>query len=204
MKFEDLQQSWQAQPVEAFTGTPKVEEQKTKWQQRQRKLLRSNIFMSLGFLAAMIGIGWVYFAYRAEFGLPFRISIATCYLLMVVFATVNWRSYAFKNESMDVSAQEYIRYQIGKLNWQRKIVQYYTHVYTILLWLALVLYTWEITERGTALFRFTALAIITAYIGGITFWTTKKKQRKTLLEINGLITELKHINQDFNGDDEKL
>ena len=197
MKFEDLQKSWQEQPVTAFTDDTALEQQQTIWQQHQRKLFIANSCMSMGFLAAMLGIGWVYMAYYKQFGWPFKVSIISTYLLMIVFLVINWRSYAFKKEDRELSSAIYIKYQLTKLNWQKKILLQYTWVYTVLLWLAMVMYIWEITAKGSTTFRFAALGITTAYILGITLWNVLKKQKKTLLKINGLIEGLQKISRGF-------
>ena len=197
MKFEDLQKSWQEQPVTAFTDDTALEQQQTIWQQHQRKLLISNACMSVGFLAAMLGIGWVYVTYHSEFGWPFKVSIASTYLLMIIFLIINWRSYAFKKEDRELSSDAYIQYQITKLNWQKKILLQFTWVYSVLLWLAMVMYIWEITAKGSLAFRFIALSITTAYIAGITLWNMLKKQKKTLLKINSLIEGLQKISSGF-------
>nr|WP_199157606.1 hypothetical protein [Pedobacter sp. ASV2] len=198
MNFDDIQKSWQAQPVQVNTDNKVLNAQKDRWQKNQQKLFKVNICMSLGFLAAMIVIGWVYFSFKAEYGLPFKISIATVYTLMIVFLVISWRSYSFKKRNIDDSSQKYIQQQIKMLKWQKDVITKYTWFYIVLLWLAMVMYILEITLKGTPTFRYTALAITTLYMFGITWWNRLRKQKKQLIEINELIADLESIRQGLN------
>jgi Ca2+/Na+ antiporter len=149
-------------------------------------------------LATLIGIGWVYFSYREDFGLPFAISIITMYVLILVYSIVSWRSYAFKKENLEESSTSYISYQLQKLNWQRKTLTTYIWIYTFLLWLAVILYELEVADRGTVLFKFTLIGITTAYLFGITAWSRFKKPQKHLAEIDEIVIELKNIQKSLN------
>ncbi|RZK68636.1 MAG: hypothetical protein EOO85_23905, partial [Pedobacter sp.] len=190
MEFEDIQKSWQAQSVQVKADNKTLNAQTSKWEKNQQRLLRSNICMSLGFVAAMVGIGWVYFSYHEEYGLPFKVSIAFIYILMIVFSIVSWKSYSFSKSNMDDSSQQYIRKQIKKLNWQKKVITKYTIVYVAILWMALMLYIWEITENASPTFKFFAFGITTTYIIGITIWTNFRKKKKQIVEIDSIIADL--------------
>ncbi|QNK63633.1 hypothetical protein H7F33_03770 [Pedobacter sp. PAMC26386] len=192
MNFEDLQKSWQNQPINVNTDLLKSTLQ-TKWQQYQRKLFFRIILSSIGLFIAMVGIGWVYLSFHQEFGWPFTLSIAVMYTLMLVYVCAYWKSYAFKKENLGTSSGTYISYQLKKLNWQRKIITLYNWVYLALLWLALVLYLWEVTRSGTLIFRWTALLVITAYLFSVSLWNRFKKQKKQLIEIDEIITDLQHM-----------
>jgi hypothetical protein len=191
MNFEDIKKNWQTQPVGATAAAVIIKpELKSKWQQHQQKVLRTNICMSLGFLPAMIAIAWVYISFKDEFHWPFKVSIATMYTLMLVFAAVSWRSYAFKKENFEDSSKDYVDYEIKKLSWQRKLITTYSWIYMALLWFALTMYIFEITTGGNDLLRYSAIGISTLYIVGITFWARRKKQKKQLSTIDNLVAEL--------------
>ena len=198
MEFEDIQKSWQAQSVQVKADNKTLNAQTSKWEKNQQRLLRSNICMSLGFVAAMIGIGWVYFSYHEEFGMPFKISIAFIYILMIVFSVVSWRSYSFNKNKMHDSSQQYIEQLIGKLKWQKAVITKYTFVYVVILWMALMLYIWEITKPGSPTFKFFAYGITTLYIVGITAWTHFRKKKKQLVEIESIIADLEAMKSSLN------
>jgi hypothetical protein len=110
-----------------------------------------------------------------------------------VFAAVSWRSYGFKKENFEDSSKDYVDYQIKKLNWQRKLITTYSWVYMVLLWVALTMYIFEITNGGSALFRYSAFGISTLYIVGINIWSRRKKQRKQLSAIDHLTADFEAI-----------
>jgi putative flippase GtrA len=194
MNFEELQKSWKTQPVKIITDPGKLKgEFEGRWHKHQQKVLRTNICMTLGFIAAMLVMAWVYITYQKEFHWPFKVSLATAYILMIIFSAVSWQSYAFKKENFEDSSDVYIGYQLKKLNWQRKLITYYSWIYVVLLWLAMVMYIWEITARGTATFRFSALAVTSAYIFGITWWNKRKKEKKQLGTIDSMAADLKDL-----------
>lgn len=201
MDFDELRKSWQTQPVNDITEITELKSGfQNKWQKNQKKVLRTNICMSIGFLGSIFFLLWVYNTYQAEYRWPFKVSIGTTILLMILFSLISWRSYAFKKENLEGSFVEYIDYQIQKLFWQRKMLTQFIWVYSILLWLALVMYVWELTNGATALFRYTALAIITAYLVGLNIWSWYKKQKKQILAIDEMIGELRGLQHKVAGD----
>jgi len=197
MDFEDIKNSWQAQPIEAITNQRLLRERQYKWQRNQEKVLKTNLFTSVGFIVAMVGIGWVYITFKDQYGLPFSISITAVYALMIVFSVISWRSYHFKKKNDTESSQAYIHQQLKSLMWQKDVMTKFVWIYNFLLWLAMVLYIWEITTKGTPTFRYTALGITTIYIFGITLWSQYYKKKKQLKEINELIEDFKTLKEGF-------
>jgi MFS family permease len=195
MDFDDLKNSWQAQPVQTGTDQRRFAEQKDNWLKNRKRLLLSNVCMSIGFIVAMAVIAWVYFSFEKQYQWPFKVSIAMVYLLMVVFVIISWKSYAFKKIDFDVPGKGFVEYQIKKLHLQRDILTKYSWVYVVLLWLAMMLYAWEVTAKATATYRFTAMLIISAYMGGITAWGKLKKHKKQIKEVKALIEELENLKQ---------
>ncbi|WP_216849027.1 hypothetical protein [Pedobacter sp. L105] len=112
---------------------------------------------------------------------------------MFIICLISWKSYAFKKENFEVSSIHFISYHIRKLNWQRNIIMKYIWVHTVLIWLALVMYTWS--SHRTTTFKFTALAIITVYIFGITGWFWIKKLRKEVSKLNDLMADLEYMKE---------
>lgn len=194
MNFEDLQKNWQSQPVDIPAEAPDLKKDlQTKWQKHQRKVLMRNIFVTLSFTVVFVVIGWVYIAFRDKYSWPFAVSIGSMYLLLILFLCVSWRGYAFKKEYLDIDSNSFISYQLQKLNWQQKIITVFTPIYSFLLWLMLVMYTVEVTKQGSAEFRYTALAVTTIYVLGVSFWSRVKKQKKQLANLDEMITELKNM-----------
>ena len=190
MNFDELKSSWQTQPL---TSGMEINEMKTtfdnKWNKYQQSLYRTNICMTLGFLAATIVITWVFFAFQAEFGLAFKLSLASTCLLMIVFAVIAWRSYDFKKDRLEVSSTDFIRYQLKKISWQRKVVSQYIWIYMILLWLAVMTYMWEILAPATATLKYSAIGITTLFLLIVAF-RDARKQKSRLGRLDEMAAEL--------------
>ena len=198
MNFEDLQNSWQSQPVKDPGNAIQINmAMETKWSKHQRKLLRTNILLTLCFSLTIPGIILIYFTYQDAFGWAFKVSIIFVNLLMVVFLGVAWKSYGLKKENLEQPSKDYIAYQVKKLKWQRKTITIYSQVYAVLLWLNIICYTWEVTARGTALFRYTAMVVFTIYIFGLNLWQRSTKHKKNLKVIDEMVASLQHLEKEL-------
>ncbi|MBB6502160.1 hypothetical protein [Pedobacter cryoconitis] len=198
MNFEDLQKSWQGQPVNVITDTSKLKSSlQTRWEKYQSKLFKQKVYGSILLLVTLVGIGWVYLAFHELFRWPFTVSIAAMYALILVYIFVSWKSYAFKKENLESSSAGYISYQLDKLKWQRKTVTLYTWIYLVLLWLSLVMYISEVAAKGTVFFQCMAVLVVTTYILGVHLWYRYKKQKKVLSEIDEMTADLQQIRQEL-------
>ena len=190
MNFDELKSSWQTQPLNSGM---EINELKTtldnKWSKYQQSLYRTNICMTLGFLAATIVITWVFFAFQAEFGLAFKLSLASTCLLMIVFAAIAWRSYDFKKDHLEVASTDFIKYQLQKISWQRKVISQYIWIYMVLLWLAVMTYMVEILAPATATLKYSAIAITTLFLVIVAF-RDARKQKSRLARLDDMAAEL--------------
>ena len=85
MNFEDLQHSWKNQPVKDPGDTDQLKlAMETSWNKHQRKVLRTNLFLSICFLMTCVGLAFIYFSYRAHFGWAFQLSMLFISILMFV------------------------------------------------------------------------------------------------------------------------
>lgn len=165
----------------------------------RKALMKNNLRMSVGFLLAMAGIAWVYITYRSDFQWPFDFSIGACYALMILFAGVSWKSYGFREDYMEGTFAGHIRYQLRKLRWQYLVLTVFIWIYTLLLWIALMMYTLEVTRRGSLWFQITVFSITTLYIGLVS-WLTRKKQRRKIDELKKMIFELEDIQMNIEAE----
>lgn len=190
MNFDELKSSWQTQPLNSGM---EINELKTtlnnKWNKYQQSLYRTNICMTLGFLAATIVITWVFLAFQAEFGLAFKLSLASTCLLMIVFAAIAWRSYDFKKDHLEVASTDFIKYQLQKISWQRKVISQYIWIYMVLLWLAVMTYMVEILAPATATLRYSAIGITTLFLVIVAF-RDARKQKSRLARLEDMAAEL--------------
>lgn len=190
MNFDELKSSWQTQPLNSGM---EINELKTtldnKWNKYQQSLYRTNICMTLGFIAATIVITWVFFAFQAEFGMAFKLSLASTCLLMIVFAAIAWRSYDFKKDHLEVASTDFIKYQLQKISWQRKVISQYIWIYMVLLWLAVMTYMVEILAPATATLRYSAIGITTLFLVIVAF-RDARKQKSRLARLDDMAAEL--------------
>lgn len=190
MNFENLKSSWQTQPLKSNMNiTAFKSEFDSRWNQHQRKVYQTNVCMTLGFIGALIAIAWVYFSFKDEYGLPFKISLLAMYVLMIVFAVISWRSYGFSRENLEATNREFINRQLDKIKWQRKVITHYFWIYMALIWLALVMYLWEIMAPGTALMRYSALGICSFFLLFVSV-REARKQKKRLARLDEMKAEL--------------
>ncbi|MGY0037218.1 hypothetical protein [Pedobacter sp. NJ-S-72] len=193
MNFEDLQKSWQGQPINVNTDRLKSSLQ-TKWQKYQRKVLTRIIISNILLAVTLIVLGWVYLSFHEQFGWPFKVSIAAAmYTIILIVIFLYWKGYAFRKQNMEASSSGYISYQLDKLSSQRRLITRYNWIYLALLWLALMMYLWEVTSIHPPVYRWTVLSATSAYILGVCLWYGLKKQKKQLIEIDEIITDLQHI-----------
>lgn len=195
--FEELQNSWLSQPVEKNTADPVAHIVQDKFDRHQRKLRKSNLCMSTGFLLAGSALVWVYSSYHSQYQWPFDVSIASAFSLMIVFAALSWKSYSFRKDRRDRAGIDYLDHQIGKLKWQKKMITRYIWVYAVLLWISLVGYILEITKGGSLLLTLTALGITTLYIAGMSLRSRFYKQKKQLKTIDGLLQNFEQIRSEI-------
>lgn len=192
MNFEELKSSWQTQPLDSGMEINELKRDlDSKWDKYQKSLYRTNVCMSLGFVAATIAIVTVYLKFQAEFGLAFKLSLASTCLLMIVFAAIAWRSYDFKKDNLEVSSNDFVRYQLKKIEWQRKVISQYIWIYMALLWLAVMMYIWEITAPGTAVLKYSAMGVTTLFMVIVSV-RDGRKQKSRLARLDEMTRELEH------------
>ena len=187
-----MQKSWQGQPINVNTDQLKSSLQ-TKWQKYQCKVLTRIIISNILLAVTLIVLGWVYLSFYEQFGWPFKVSIAAMYAIILIVIFLYWRGYAFRKENMEASSSGYISYQLDKLSSQRRLITRYNWIYLALLWLVLMMHLWEVTSIHPPVYRWTVLSATSAYILGVCLWYGLKKQKKQLIEIDEIITDLQQI-----------
>ena len=179
MNFEELKSSWQTQPLNSGMELNELKRDlDSKWNKYQNSLYRTNVCMTLGFIAATIAIVTVYIKFQAEFGLAFKLSLASTCLLMIVFAAIAWRSYDFKKDNLEVSSNDFVQYQLKKIRWQRSVISRYIWIYMALLWLAVMMYIWEITSQATATLKYSAMGVTTLFLVIVAVRDGRKQKRR--------------------------
>jgi uncharacterized membrane protein len=196
MDFKNLQESWRNQSIKPIKDldqlTSVIED---KWKKNQKMLLKRNLFLSVAFAGVLMVVSIIFLKFRNQYEWPFTVSIVTMYCILLVFLVASWKSYAFKREMFETSSYDYVIYKLSKLAWQRKVLTSFTTIYGLLLWLTLLMYTWEVTGRGTWFFRASAITITSVYCLGMMAWGKYKYKKKQLPLLDALITDLQELKQ---------
>jgi len=197
MDFEDLKKNWNSQQVNKKDMISLTTDIKSDWEKQQRKLKLSIIFVALSFTLVFIVFIWVYIRFHEGRTIFFSASLCSMAILMIVYFWVLCKGIAYKNESYQSSSIEYLTYQIKKLDWLRKTKTTYIWIYSIILWISLMFYMWDITIGGSLLLKILAPLISTLYIFGTMIFSQKTKIKKQLIAIDGLIEKLKAIKENI-------
>jgi membrane-associated HD superfamily phosphohydrolase len=154
MNFEELQNSWKAQPVNPGGAAPGVQDGLLKQVRRQqRTVLWSNIATTLGFTATFCVFGWLYASLHAERGSLFGGSLLFMSLIMLIYLWVIWKGFSFRRMDMNVPISYFLTAYTTKLKWRRKLITTYTWIYGVLLWLALMLYMIDVTAGAACYYE---------------------------------------------------
>jgi len=195
MDFEQLQQSWRSQPIDAAADIAGIKNKvENQWAKQQRSIMRSNTFTTIAFAAVLVNFGWVYSSFHKGHTIFFGGSLLFMTLLMLVYVWVLWKGYILKKNDPSVSSDVYLSAYLDKLYWRRKTITTFTWIYSVLLWLAFMFYCFDVTTGGSPAWRILPPVIISVYIFGMNWIlskTTKKKQLKKLDELIGDIRQLK-------------
>ena len=193
MNFEDLQKSWKSQPVAPLATEEILARVKKNWNKQYRNILLRNIFTTLAFIAVFIDFAWVYSSFHKGHSIFFGGSILFMVILMITFLWVLWKGMLYKKADFSTSNKDYLSVYIEKLHWRRKTIGTYSTIYMVLLWLALMFYSWDVTQGGSILFRVGAPLAITIYCFLTWFISRRTKCKKQLAKIDALIADLRHL-----------
>jgi len=198
MNFDELQKSWRSQAVGGAAENVQLSAGlKSGWQKQQRKLLYTNIGVTLAFMATSAVMAWVYINFHEGHTLFFGGSILAIYVLMALYLFVMWRGIAYKKERLDSNSSEYLDYQIKKLLWQRKVHSTYSQYYAVILWLCLMLYGWDVTTGATIWFKLGFFLLTTGYIFGMLIYVNLTKRKRHIQKLDELVTGLEELKNGF-------
>jgi hypothetical protein len=161
-----------------------------KWTKRQRKLKRNNILVSLAFIAVFADLAWVYISFRAGHTALFGGSILAMGLCMLMYLWVMWRGVSYETYDPAAASNIYIDKYLQKLFWQRTTITTYSWIYAMLLWLAFMFYSYELTRNASLTMKITIPAAVTVYIFGMFTLFRFTKKKKQLKIIDELINEM--------------
>ncbi|MBK6266704.1 hypothetical protein JKA74_16785 [Marivirga sp. S37H4] len=154
----------------------------------QRKLIFSNLFMSVSFAATIGMMVWIWNS-MSDRSIYFYVSLIFIFVLLIVFAAIQWSGVQYKNIKPEINPKKFIDYSRKKLLHNRFTLKYGLPVYLFLLSAGLMMYFQDILVGGSLLFKVLAYGITFGYII-ITSFFAYKKVKKKVKKIDELIAHL--------------
>lgn len=190
--FDQLRNDWKRQ-----TNTPAVDlsalraSAEQELQQQQRRHLRSTIFASISFLAAIIVTSSIFLRYN-DHGPLFYGAIIAVNLLMIFMGTMLWLGVQNERTRSDLSNLDYMNAGLRRLKIRRFTIRYAMPVYMVLLFAALSCYYADLFAKASLLMNLAVYGGTLAYVLTV-YLLTRRKNRRKLDEIERLIRGLEQL-----------
>jgi hypothetical protein len=194
MTFEELQKSWQTQPVAAAEdSTVMYERFASKMRKQQRSALLTAIGITVAFWCTLSVFAWVYIKFHKGHSLFFSGSIISMAALLLVYLGVIWRGISFNKIDPTLPGNLYLDHHLAKLLWRRKTITTYTWIYAILLAFGLMCYMYDVLRTASIALKIGAPLATLVYIFGMQILKGRTSQKKQLAKIDELIADLEAL-----------
>lgn len=197
-QFESYINKWKAQKsdIQEVDLQKIISQTQDRLTSHNRKLIFSNLGMSVAFAGVFITIGliWNYFPDRT---IPFYAGMFSMLVLLLVFVVAQWASVHYKRFNPETEPVKYIRYSLKKLILNKWMLQYGLPIYMVLLASAFILYFQDIMIGENLQFMIIAYSVTLGYIFLMAMLSLNKTKRK-IDKINELIKYLKDWENSLN------
>lgn len=187
--FDELKNLWQSKTQPSgLNDSEIIESVKDRLKVNQRKLIFSNLFVSVSFAIVFIVIGWIWnsFPDRTPY---FYISLGFMGFLLISLLTVMWAGVNFRNVDPAIETEAFINGSINKIKIRIFALKYATPAFLFLLLLTFFFYYADVLGDETMLIKVLAYAATMIYFLIIALVSNKKK-KKSLQENYELIEYL--------------
>lgn len=188
--FDELKNLWQTKTDVSEPGDSEIiKSVKERLKINQRKLIFSNLFVSVSFAFVFIVIGWIWnsFPDRTPY---FYLSLGFMGFLLISLLTVMGAGVNFRNIDSLIETDEYIVQSIKKIKIRIFALKYALPVFLFLLLITFFFYYADVLAQETLLIKTAAYSATTLYFV-IVVVLSNKKRKKTLQENYELIEYLK-------------
>lgn len=189
--FDELKNLWQTKTEVSELGDSEIiKSVKERLKINQRKLVFSNLFVSVSFAFVFIVIGWIWnsFPDRTPY---FYLSLGFMGFLLISLLTVMWAGVNFRNINSLIETDEYIVQSIKKIKIRIFALKYALPVFLFLLLITFFFYYADVLAQETLLIKSAAYAATTLYFVIVAILSNKKRKRN-LKDNYELIEYLKH------------
>ncbi|MCU0432092.1 MAG: hypothetical protein MUC87_01405 [Bacteroidia bacterium] len=156
-----------------------------------RRHLRSTVFVSASFVAAISVTSWVYVKFN-DHGPLFYGSIVAINLLMIFMAMLMWLGVQHDKSSAALHSRAHIDKTLRKLRYRKFTAQYAMPVYMVILLASLYAYYTDVLAPASFAVKLAAYAGTALYCG-LTWWWSRRKWFKNLNDTKRLIGELEQL-----------
>lgn len=154
----------------------------------QKRLRRNNIFGTIGMAMTVIFLASLMFVYQEENWL-FYASILGVITLCAGVVWMLWSRTLNANKKLELSASDYIDYQLGKLMRSKKMITY-SPLYGLLLGVLVNAYGYSLISHASGEFVFWITNANWFYIVLVTFISQRVKMRRFNREVQPIVDEL--------------
>lgn len=179
-KFEMILDSWKSIKDESQTSEKSLELVKQtvdNYKKQQRKLIFTNLFISVSFAFAftVIALIWQAFPERTMY---FYGSLIAMGMIMAVFLVLMWLGVQYRRYDPDSHTSKFVATAIKKIRIQNFILKWATPTFMVLLFMAFAFYYLDVFQAESLQFRIIAYGLTFAWILGLGFFTRKKRKSK--------------------------
>jgi MFS family permease len=200
INLDKLQQSWQGQ---LFTDPENIELLKNTLEQNssaeRKRLFRSNIWTSAGYLTGITCFGILYFNDSDKYGWPFALSLSLGGLLLITYFAMMWLSYTSFKEQPQLPSVAYVTYQLKYLNWQRVKLKTLTYIFAAVIWIGAMLYFSEVANDKGRLWQGIIMCIVTGFITKAYLFDPLNENKTQLRIIDNISDDLLALRQKLAG-----
>jgi len=188
--FDELKNLWQSKKDSyEFKDSEIIESVKERLKINQRKLIFSNLFVSVSFAIVFIVIGWIWNSFPDR-TLYFYLSLSFMGFILISLLTVMWAGVTFSNIDPSIETDEFIQKSIKKIKIRIFSLKYALPVFLFFLLITFFFYYADVLAYETILIKVTAYTATTVYSLLVTILSNKKRKRN-LKENYELIEYLK-------------
>lgn len=194
--FERMKEEWKSQQDEPKIDMDTIQRQtKKELFSHHRKLIFTNLAVSVSFAVVFIVLGWIWSAFpdRTPY---FYIGLASMGVLLLVTLVGFWAGVHYKKEDSYKVTNKYLKDRIKKLAIRKFMIQKFVPIYLVLLLLCLFTYYADILTNASAGYIFTAYGGTTLYFI-IVYMASRKMRIRKLKEIDELIEKLRKWSKEF-------
>jgi len=183
--FDLLKNIWQSKIDEADTDVQDIiAKAKTQLKKDQKKLVFTNLFISVSFAGVFIVMAWIWTSFPGR-SIYFYNSLLFMGLLLISMLIIMWLGVHFKMLDSSLETKRYIRQAMLKVRIRMFALRYATPFFMLLLLATFFFYYAEIFANEAWPTILLAYGGTTAYIGLVFFLSNKKRKRK--------LSENKHL-----------